>query len=95
MPTNTTTPNFSQIKMTQTAYTENSVPYTKTNAGKIIGGTLGAIAGVAGSNENNSVPSNTFNAVAMTAIGTGIGAAVDYMINKHRENTANKLDYNA
>ena len=95
MSTNTIIPNFYPIPMTTTAYTENGLPYTQTNAGKIIGGTAGAIAGLSSIGDNNEFVTGAVNTAVMTAIGTGIGAAVDYLINKQRENAANKIDYRA
>lgn len=76
------------------AYAPNGQLYPVTNSGKIIGGTIGAIAGLSSAG-NSGIVQSTVNTATMTAIGVGIGAAVDYMINKQREEVANKMDYQA
>lgn len=81
------------IPITTTAYAPNGQMYQKTNAGKVIGGTVGAIAGISSSSDSGLGPTSIDTAV-MTAVGVGIGAAVDYLANKQREIIANKVYLN-
>lgn len=81
------------IPYTTTAFAPNGQMYQQTNAGKIIGGTIGTIAGYANGIDGGVVSAGA-NAVLWGAVGTGIGAAIDYMRNKQREEVANSVNIN-
>lgn len=81
------------IPYTTTAVAPNGQMYQQTNSGKIIGGTIGAIAGYTNGIDSGIITAGT-NAALWGAIGTGIGAAVDYLRNKQREEIANSVNIN-
>lgn len=80
------------IQFSAPAVAPNGQMYQKTNAGKIIGGTVGAAVGL-NSNPYGPVPT-AIDSMIMAAIGTGIGSAVDYLVNKQREEIANSVNIN-
>lgn len=82
------------IQFATPAVAPNGQMYTKTNAGKIIGGTVGAAVGLSSNPYSGPVPT-AIDSVVMAAIGTGIGSAVDYLINKQREQIANSVSLNS
>lgn len=94
MSVNAISPYIVPMPMQTPAYAPNGQLYPVTNSGKIIGGTIGALGGLATSG-NSGVFQTAVNTATMTAIGVGVGAAVDYMINQQREQVANKMDYQA
>ncbi len=81
------------IQFTTPAIAPNGQMYQKTNAGKIIGGTVGAAVGLNSGSYATPIPT-TIDSMVMAAIGTGIGSAVDYLINKQREEIANSININ-
>jgi len=83
-----------QVAFTTPVQAPNGMMYPQTNAGKIIGGALGTISGMTSTISPTGIP--VIDAGIMSAIGIGIGAAIDSLIsNKQRAEVMNQINYNA